>query len=50
MNAIRNSLLLILLLASCTGRTDTRQPKRMAVIVSTLNNPWFVVLAEGGSG
>lgn len=26
------------------------EPKKMAVIVSTLNNPWFVVLAETAAG
>jgi ribose transport system substrate-binding protein len=31
---------------SCTNKSDTGQPKKVAVIVSTLNNPWFVVLAE----
>ncbi|MAP07292.1 MULTISPECIES: D-ribose ABC transporter substrate-binding protein [Rhodopirellula] len=28
------------------GSADSDAPKRVAVIVSTLNNPWFVVLAE----
>lgn len=32
----------------CRGRTEevSDSPKKVAVIVSTLNNPWFVVLAE----
>ncbi|MDQ8199723.1 D-ribose ABC transporter substrate-binding protein [Pelagicoccus enzymogenes] len=29
-----------------TASGDDAGPKRMAVVVSTLNNPWFVVLAE----
>lgn len=29
-----------------TPSSDGDKPKRVAVIVSTLNNPWFVVLAE----
>jgi ribose transport system substrate-binding protein len=42
-------LALLLLFAgtnSCTTKSETGQPKKVAVIVSTLNNPWFVVLAE----
>jgi ABC-type sugar transport system substrate-binding protein len=43
-----------LLLASCgnsesessSAETDSSEPKRVAVVISTLNNPWFVVLAE----
>lgn len=31
---------------ACTNRRATGQPKKIAIIVSTLNNPWFVVLAE----
>ncbi|GAB4030447.1 substrate-binding domain-containing protein [Spirosoma jeollabukense] len=37
---------LLILVGSCTNKSDTGQPKKVAVIVSTLNNPWFVVLAE----
>ncbi|MDQ8179351.1 D-ribose ABC transporter substrate-binding protein [Pelagicoccus sp. SDUM812005] len=42
----------IFLLAGCgkgedgEAGSDSTGPKRMAVVVSTLNNPWFVVLAE----
>ncbi|GAB3947171.1 D-ribose ABC transporter substrate-binding protein [Spirosoma harenae] len=39
-------LLLLLTLGSCTNQSNKNQPKKVAVIVSTLNNPWFVVLAE----
>lgn len=36
------------LLLSCNQPTDSMQdqPKKVAVIISTLNNPWFVVLGE----
>ena len=37
---------LAFILSSCTATTDQSGPKKVAVIVSTLNNPWFVVLAE----
>lgn len=44
---------LLTLFAGCSGggsgdesATSGSAPKRMAVVVSTLNNPWFVVLAE----
>ena len=36
-------------LAGCQGRTDTKEPRKVAVIVSTLNNPWFVVLAQSAA-
>ncbi|MGI4867391.1 MAG: D-ribose ABC transporter substrate-binding protein [Janthinobacterium lividum] len=38
-------LLPLLLVAGCGSKKATG-PKKVAVIVSTLNNPWFVVLAE----
>ena len=43
----------MLLFAACGPKTGTNDAKpsakqRMAVVISTLNNPWFVVLAEGG--
>lgn len=43
------SFILILFATSCgqkKGETTSEGPKRMAVIISTLNNPWFVVLGE----
>ncbi|MEJ5963726.1 D-ribose ABC transporter substrate-binding protein [Pedobacter immunditicola] len=44
------AVLLLLLFSfatfSCKNKTSQNQPKKIAVIVSTLNNPWFVVLAE----
>lgn len=39
-------LLSLLTLASCSNKNAAEEPKKIAVIVSTLNNPWFVVLAE----
>jgi ribose transport system substrate-binding protein len=47
---VRTGKLLLWLLAllgpACSSKSDAGQPKKVAVIVSTLNNPWFVVLAE----
>ncbi len=31
---------------ACRNEAASNKPKKIAVIVSTLNNPWFVVLAE----
>jgi len=39
-------LLIPLLIWSCARNTDVREQKKMAVVISTLNNPWFVVLAN----
>lgn len=40
-------LLIILSLLSCSQSGNTEGgPKKVAVIISTLNNPWFVVLGE----
>lgn len=39
-------LLSLLTFASCGNKNAAGEPKKIAVIVSTLNNPWFVVLAE----
>jgi ribose transport system substrate-binding protein len=38
-------LLALLSFAGCKSRTDNHQ-KKMAIVVSTLNNPWFVFLAQ----
>ncbi len=40
------TLLYLILATGCGRQTDANGPKKVAVIVSTLNNPWFVVLAE----
>ena len=39
-------LLTLLVGGSCNRKSGTDGPKKIAVIISTLNNPWFVVLAE----
>jgi ABC-type sugar transport system substrate-binding protein len=39
-------LLSLLSFGSCRNKPAADEPKKIAVIVSTLNNPWFVVLAE----
>jgi ribose transport system substrate-binding protein len=38
----------VLFLSQCSKKTDNEKPK-VAVVISTLNNPWFVVLAESAS-
>jgi ABC-type sugar transport system substrate-binding protein len=38
--------LLLLSLWACKGPQSNDGPKKIAIIVSTLNNPWFVFLAE----
>lgn len=46
---MKNYLFLILLVFGCQPKTTDTSPKKVAVIISTLNNPWFVVLAEAAS-
>jgi ABC-type sugar transport system substrate-binding protein len=46
MKRIHVFILLVLVLVSCKNQTNTNQPKKIAIIVSTLNNPWFVFLAQ----
>jgi ribose transport system substrate-binding protein len=39
--------LLLVIFSACRSGTDgSEEPKKVAVVISTLNNPWFVVLAE----
>jgi ABC-type sugar transport system substrate-binding protein len=38
--------LLLLAFTACKNHDSASHPKKMAVIVSTLNNPWFVFLAQ----
>jgi ribose transport system substrate-binding protein len=40
------SLLCVFSIGSCKRATSNKNKKKVAVIVSTLNNPWFVVLAQ----
>ena len=46
---LKTMLLLLVVLAGCTGGSKKNQSKKMAIIVSTLNNPWFVFLSETAS-
>ena len=39
---------LVLALFSCANKKDNA-PKKIAVVISTLNNPWFVVLGESAA-
>lgn len=36
----------LVLIGACSPKASVEEKKKVAVIVSTLNNPWFVVLAE----
>lgn len=48
----KNILFLLLafaLMAGCKQPSDSDPVKKMAVVISTLNNPWFVVLAESAA-
>lgn len=51
-NKLFNTLLLFLILvfAGCGNKKEATQANKIAVVVSTLNNPWFVVLAESAAG
>ncbi len=40
------SVFFFLVLAGCKNHVNEHQPKKIAIIVSTLNNPWFVFLAQ----
>ncbi|MEN0052017.1 MAG: D-ribose ABC transporter substrate-binding protein [Mucilaginibacter sp.] len=46
MRYLKILLLLVWAFAGCKNRPDTAKQKKMAIIVSTLNNPWFVYLAQ----
>jgi len=37
---------IFLLIGACDSKSATKSKGKVAVVVSTLNNPWFVVLAE----
>ena len=43
---ITGVLLIGMLLFSCSSNKQDSGAKKMAVVISTLNNPWFVVLGE----
>ena len=38
--------MVLLLFAGCSPGSGRSQPKKIAIVVSTLNNPWFVFLAQ----
>jgi len=41
---------LLLLFCGCNSRNSSEKgPKKVAVVISTLNNPWFVVLGESAA-
>lgn len=42
-------LLSFLIITSCQTKTTDNKPKKMAIIISTLNNPWFVFLGESAA-
>lgn len=42
-------VILISVLWSCQNSAGTTESRKMAVVISTLNNPWFVVLAESAA-
>ena len=46
MKTLTTVLFTSLLLMGCSPGSSSRQPKRIAIVVSTLNNPWFVFLAQ----
>lgn len=43
------AVFLIMVLWSCQNSSGSGEPQKMAVVISTLNNPWFVVLAESAA-
>ena len=42
--------LLILAANACNQRIEKKHSNKIAVVISTMNNPWFVVLAESAEG
>jgi len=46
MKKLKILLLVMLVFVSCQNRSGSAKQKKMAIIVSTLNNPWFVFLAQ----
>ncbi len=43
-------MFLILGLTSCNQTSEKKHSNKIAVVISTLNNPWFVVLGESAAG
>ena len=52
MKLIKLTFLLILFsgMFACSNKKDVQTSRKMAVVISTLNNPWFVVLGESAAG
>ncbi len=48
MKKFLNIFFVLLFLAACSSPKNQEKPK-VAVVISTLNNPWFVVLAESAA-
>lgn len=46
MRRIQVFILMLLAFTGCKNTNNSDQPKKIAIVVSTLNNPWFVFLAE----
>jgi ribose transport system substrate-binding protein len=49
MKKITLLLLISLVFNACQTKTTDNKPKKMAIIISTLNNPWFVFLGESAA-
>jgi ribose transport system substrate-binding protein len=47
-HSLFTTLLSLIILLACSPKKDQEKPK-IAVVISTLNNPWFVVLAESAA-
>src|SRR6476620_640152 len=43
---MKRFLLTVIMALSCLGQSQAADKAKIAVIISTLNNPWFVVLGE----
>lgn len=46
---ITASLILGVFLISACSKSQSNEKKKVAVVISTLNNPWFVILAESAA-
>ncbi|MBC7915502.1 MAG: D-ribose ABC transporter substrate-binding protein [Pyrinomonadaceae bacterium] len=46
MKQLKVLFLLLVILSACNSSDKSNEPKKIAIVVSTLNNPWFVFLAE----
>ncbi|WP_100611215.1 D-ribose ABC transporter substrate-binding protein [Confluentibacter lentus] len=49
LNLILLLLVVVFTIFSCANKKEDA-PKKIAVVISTLNNPWFVVLGESAAG